>query len=212
MKTALLLVDLQNDFMPWGRLPVARGDEVVPVANRLLASGAFDLAVASQDWHPRGHGSFASSHPGRKPGEQVDLGGIRQVLWPDHCVVDSPGASFHAALDVAAVDRVFRKGTDPGVDSYSAFFDNARRKATGLGPWLKERGVGEVWVMGLATDYCVQFSALDALELGLEVRLVLDGCRGVELAPGDCERALARLRANGARIASSAELPAGAGR
>jgi nicotinamidase/pyrazinamidase len=150
---SLLLVDLQNDFMPGGALAVADGDAVVGVANALMPR--FSLVVASQDWHPADHGSFASAHPGGKPGDVVDLAGVEQVLWPDHCVQDAPGASFHSGLDVAGIDRVVRKGTDPAVDSYSAFFDNDRRRDTGLAAFLEKSGAEELVVLGLATDYCV---------------------------------------------------------
>lgn len=204
--TALVLVDLQNDFCPGGRLAVARGDEVVPVANRLLdAKERFDVVVATQDWHPQDHGSFASKHPGKRPGEVIELNGLRQILWPDHCVQGSPGAEFHPSLRRSAVDRVFRKGDDPSVDSYSGFFDNGRRKATGLGQFLHEEGVGRVLVLGLATDYCVKFTALDAASLGFETRLVLDGCRGVNLRPSDSDEAVAELRRAGVGLTSSAE-------
>ncbi len=201
---ALLLVDLQNDFMPFGALPVADGDAVVPVANAIVSR--FPLVVASQDWHPASHGSFASAHPGSAPGDVIELAGVDQVLWPDHCVQDMPGASFHSALDVGRVDHVVRKGEDPAVDSYSAFFDNDRRRDTGLAAYLEERGVDELVVMGLATDYCVRATVLDACALGFGVTVIEDGCRAVEVAPGDSERAFADMRAAGARVISAAEL------
>jgi nicotinamidase/pyrazinamidase len=197
---ALILVDIQNDFCPGGALAVAGGAEVVPVANRLVAR--FPLVVATQDWHPRGHGSFASNR-GRKPFEVGELGGMPQVFWPDHCVQGTAGAEFHPGLDVARIQRVFPKGTDPTIDSYSGFFDNGKRKATGLGDFLREQGVDDVTVLGLATDYCVRATAMDALALGLAVTVVEDGCRAVELAPGDGARAIAELRAAGARIVNS---------
>lgn len=200
----LILIDLQNDFMPGGALAVPRGDEVVDVANRL--SRRFDYVVASQDWHPAGHRSFASQHPGRRPGDVIELEGLEQVLWPDHCVQDSPGADFHASLDRSGVSAVIQKGTDPELDSYSAFFDNARRRATGLEPWLREHGVGAVCIMGLATDYCVKFSALDAASLGLRTSVVREGCRGIDLAAGDIDRAWAEMAAAGIRIQSEQAL------
>ena len=198
---ALILVDLQNDFLPGGALAVRAGDAVVPVANRLV--GRFDRVVATQDWHPVDHGSFAVQHPGRSPGEVIDLHGLPQVLWPAHCVAGTGGASFASALDVAAIHAVFRKGTDPTVDSYSGFFDNGRRNDTGLGAWLKAEGVTDVAVLGLATDYCVKWTALDACSLGFRTTLIVDGSRGVELTPGDCERAVAELRAAGVTITTS---------
>ena len=200
---ALLLVDIQNDFMPGGALPVPDGDAVVAAANALAPR--FSLVVASQDWHPPGHGSFASAHPGMAPGEVADLGGVVQVLWPDHCVQGSPGASFHSALDVASVGHVVRKGTDPGIDSYSAFFDNGHRKDTGLAAYLEERAAEELVVLGLATDYCVKATVLDAVALGFGVTVVTDGCRAVDLAAGDGERAFAEMRTAGALLRAAHE-------
>lgn len=195
---ALVLVDIQNDFMPSGALPVPRGDEVVGVANRMM--GQFDLVVATQDWHPADHGSFASAHAGRVPGDIIDLGGVQQVLWPDHCVQGTPGASFHSDLDITSIREVVRKGTDPGIDSYSGFFDNGHRKATGLDEILQKRGVTEVWLVGLATDYCVRATALDARGLGYGVAVVEAGVRAVDLKPGDGEAALQEMRAAGCRV------------
>lgn len=200
--TCLLLVDLQNDFMPGGALAVPRGNEVIGTANRLAAG--FDHVVASQDWHPIDHGSFASQHPGREPGEVIDLAGIEQVLWPDHCVQGSFGSEFHEDLDRSQVDAVFRKGTDPRLDSYSAFFDNARRRSTGLAEHLAARGVEELWLLGLASDYCVKFSALDAVSVGLKTLVVEEGCRGIDLSPGDVARAWDEMRSAGVQIVSEA--------
>jgi len=202
MARALILVDLQYDFCPGGALAVAHGDETIPIANRLLKT--FETVVATQDWHPSDHGSFAVNHPGNKPYEMIELNGLPQVLWPAHCVQGSRGAELHADLDRAKITEVFRKGTDPSIDSYSGFFDNGHRKSTGLGDWLKQRGIDELFVMGLATDYCVKFTALDARALGLSVALVQDGCRGVELAPGDCDKAIAEMREAGVKIVDSA--------
>lgn len=201
---ALILVDLQNDFLPGGALPVPHGDEVIPLANRLQS--AFPLVVATQDWHPANHGSFASNHPGKQPGDRIELGGLPQVLWPVHCVQNTPGAAFAPGLDPTRITRVFPKGTDPEIDSYSGFFDNGHRKATGLGDYLRERGVTHVTLLGLATDYCVRATALDARSLAFDVTLVADACRGVELAPGDCARAIEEMRAAGLRIVGSGSL------
>jgi nicotinamidase/pyrazinamidase len=200
----LILVDIQNDFLPGGALAVPRGDQVVPVANRLQPR--FDLVVATQDWHPPGHGSFASRHPGKKPGDLAELGGLPQVLWPDHCVQGSPGAAFAPGLEMDRVETIFRKGTDRAIDSYSGFFDNGQRKSTGLGDYLKGRGADELFVLGLATDYCVKFTALDARRLGFSVFLVEDGCRGVELESGDVARAVEEMRAAGVQVVRSADL------
>jgi len=201
---ALLIIDVQNDFMPFGALPVAYGDNVVAVVNAIATR--FDLVVATQDWHPAGHTSFASSHPGHAPGEVIDLEGTPQVLWADHCVQDTPGASFHSGLDVAAIDAVILKGTDCAIDSYSGFFDNNHAKDTGLSAFLRARGVDEVWIAGVATDYCVRYTALDGRREGFSVVVVQDGCRAVDLAPGDGKRALGEMAAAGCRLTASSEL------
>jgi nicotinamidase/pyrazinamidase len=198
---ALLLVDLQNDFCPGGALQVNRGDQTIPIANRLLPH--FATVAATQDWHPPDHQSFAANHPGKQPYEMIDLHGLMQVLWPVHCVQDTPGAELHAGLDRARITEIFHKGTDSAVDSYSAFFDNGKRKATGLADWLRSRWVQQVYVMGLATDYCVRATALDARSLGFDVWLVQDGCRAVEVKPGDGDRAIAELRGAGCAIVES---------
>lgn len=199
---ALLVIDVQNDFMPFGSLPVTDGDAVVGVTNRLMER--FGLVVATQDWHPATHTSFASNHPGRSVGDVVTLAGVSQVLWPDHCVQDTPGASFHSALDVASIDHVVRKGVDPAIDSYSAFFDNAHGRDTGLGEYLRSHDVERVVVVGLATDYCVLFTALDAREAGFEVVVVSDGVRAVNLEPFDDERAFDEMRKLGCTVVDSA--------
>ena len=204
---ALILVDIQNDFLPGGALAVPHGDEVVPVANKV--SPRFDLVVATQDWHPQDHGSFAANHPGKKVGDVIDLHGLRQILWPVHCVQNTRGAEFAPGLDVSRVARVFRKGTDPAIDSYSGFFDNGHRRSTGLADYLRERGVDQVFVMGIATDYCVKFTALDAVQrAGLKVTLIEDGCRGVNLNAGDVEAAVDEMRRAGVKVVRSSELRA----
>jgi nicotinamidase/pyrazinamidase len=204
---ALILVDIQNDFLPGGALGVPRGDEVVPIANRLQPR--FGLVVATQDWHPPGHGSFASAHPGRKPGEFIELAGLRQVLWPDHCVQGTAGAAFAPGLTMNRVEAIIRKGTDPSIDSYSGFFDNGHRKSTGLGDYLRGRGATDLYVLGLATDYCVNFTALDAARLGFRTFLVQDGSRGVELSKGDVAKALDEARKGGVEIVQSGDVQSG---
>jgi nicotinamidase/pyrazinamidase len=206
MQGALILVDIQNDFLPSGALPVPGGDAVIPVANRLLAALSGYRRIATQDWHPFDHQSFASQHPGRRPFEVIDLSGTEQVLWPDHCVAHTSGARFATGLDARRIERIFPKGIDREVDSYSGFFDNARRRATGLGAWLRELGVDRVIVLGLATDYCVKATALDALALGFDTTVVADGCRAVEARPGDGEAALAAVAAAGGRVVDSAKV------
>lgn len=201
---ALILVDIQNDFVAGGALAVPNGMEVVSVANSLIPR--FDHVVATQDWHPSDHGSFASQHDGVSIGDLFQLDGLPQVAWPDHCVQGSTAAEFVPELNLDGVTRVFQKGMDPKVDSYSGFFDNDRRQATGLDAWLKSRRTKTVYVMGLATDYCVKFTALDAIDCGLKTRLIIDGCRGVNLNPGDVERAVTELREAGVEIARSEDV------
>lgn len=198
---ALLLIDLQIDFCPGGALEVKEGDQVIPIANALMEK--FELVIATQDWHPANHGSFAANHPWRKPGQVIDLHGLQQVLWPIHCVQGSFGANFHPALNQTGITKVFVKGTDPTIDSYSGFFDNGHRKATGLGDYLKEQGVTEVFIMGLATDYCVKFTALDAVELGFTTSLIEDASRGVNLKEGDVDQAVADMKEKGVAIIQS---------
>ncbi|HUY93479.1 MAG TPA: bifunctional nicotinamidase/pyrazinamidase [Pirellulales bacterium] len=201
---ALVLVDLQNDFLPDGALPVPCGDEVIDIANRLQPR--FDLVVASQDWHPADHASFAANHPGKQPGDVVELHGAPQVLWPVHCVQHTPGAELAPALEKQFIRKTFAKGIDPKIDSYSGFFDNGHLRSTGLGEYLREQRVDEVYILGLATDYCVKATALDAVELGFRTWLIEDACRGVNLRSGDVERAIAEMRAAGVRVVRSEEL------
>lgn len=208
---ALVLVDLQNDFLPGGALAVPHGDEVLPVAARLLESNAFSLIVATQDWHPANHGSFASNNPGAKIGTLGKLDGLDQVMWPDHCVQGTRGADFVAgvikdAVRSGKVHKVFQKGTDVKVDSYSGFFDNGRRKSTGLSEYLKSKGISELVVLGLATDYCVKFTALDAVSEGFKTTFVKDGSRAVNLSPEDETRAIEEMQSRGIRIAFSTDL------
>ena len=203
----LLVVDVQPDFMPGGALAVPDGDAVVPVVNRLLA-GPFRHAVATQDWHPPGHASFASSHPGRAPFESIEVAYGTQTLWPDHCIQGTPGAALHAGLEQARIELILRKGFCPMVDSYSAFQENDRVTTMGLDAWLRARGFKRVFLAGLATDYCVAWSAEDAVAAGFEAVVVEDACRGIGLPTGagrtTIDDARDRLRAAGVRFAGSA--------
>ncbi len=174
----LILVDIQNDFLPGGALAVSDGDEIIPIVNQLVEK--FPLVVATQDWHPSNHGSFASVHAGKKPFELYELGGLPQVLWPNHCVQGTTGAEFSTNLSTNNIEAIFRKGTDHGIDSYSGFFDNGRKKATGMGSYLKGLGVEAVFIVGLAGDYCVGYTALDALELGFAVSVIEDATRSID--------------------------------
>lgn len=196
---ALIVVDIQTDFLPGGALAVTDGDVIIPVVNGLMEG--FDLVVATQDWHPAGHGSFASSHEGRKNFEMIDLHGLQQVLWPDHCVQATAGAAFSNALNDAKIEAVFRKGTNPQIDSYSGFFDNGHRKATGLAGYLRERGVTEVFVAGLAADYCVYYTALDAVASGFQTFIIEDATKPISAA--GFEKAKADLTAKGGQIVDS---------
>jgi nicotinamidase/pyrazinamidase len=199
--TALILVDLQNDFCPGGALAVPEGDQIIPIINRIQSK--YEIVVATQDWHPPDHGSFAANHPGSKAGETIDLNGLPQVLWPTHCVQHTRGAAFVATLDQSRIAKIFQKGTDPSIDSYSGFFDNGHRRSTGLGEWLTDRKVTSIHVCGLATDYCVKFTALDARRLGFETTFMEDASRGVELKSGDVANAIEEMRRVGVRVVRS---------
>lgn len=203
MKT-LLLVDIQNGFCPGGNLPVAGGDEIVSIANQLIDSGRYDLIVASQDWHPADHGSFASQHPGKNPFEMGELSGKSQMMWPDHCVQGTKDAELHPALNAGKIHYIQQKGQHQEVDSYSAFRDNDQTAFTGLAGYLKRRGVTALDICGLATDYCVKYSALDATEMlpGIKIRVIEDASRGIT-AEGTAA-ALAEMRAKGITVADSA--------
>ena len=201
---ALIIVDLQNDFLPGGALPVPHGDEVIPLANELQRR--FDSVLATQDWHPPDHGSFAANHPGKKPGDRIMLDGIEQILWPVHCVQNTNGAQFAGAFDTSRIAHVFHKGVERNIDSYSTFFDNAHRRRTGLADYLKKRSIKNIYLMGLALDYCVKYSVLDARHLGLNTRVIVDGCRGIELKHGDIDRTLDEMKRAGAVLLKSADL------
>ena len=195
---SLILVDIQNDFLPGGALAVPGGDEIVSRANDLMEE--FEIVLATQDWHPPDHGSFAANHPGKAVFESIELSGLPQTLWPIHCVRDTPGAEFAPGLDLGRIARVFQKGTRSEVDSYSGFHDNGRRHRTGMGDWLREQGVTHLTICGLATDYCVKFTALDAVCEGFQVTLALAASRGVNLLAGDVDKAVEEMRGAGIDI------------
>jgi nicotinamidase/pyrazinamidase len=203
---ALLLIDIQNGFCPGGNLPVADGDKIVPIANALIENGGYDLIVASQDWHPANHGSFASQHPGKQPFEMGELSGKPQVMWPDHCVQETPDADFHPDLNIQAFDHVQQKGENPAVDSYSAFRDNDQSATTGLADYLNRQGVTVLDICGLATDYCVSFSALDARDMlpDVKVRFIEDASRGID--PEGIKAAIAAMRAKGIAVVNSSDI------
>ncbi|WP_312685842.1 bifunctional nicotinamidase/pyrazinamidase [Kosakonia sp.] len=203
---ALLLVDIQNDFCAGGALAVAEGDSTVDIANAMVAwcHARAETIVASLDWHPADHGSFASQHHAA-PFSQGELDGLPQTFWPDHCVQHSEGAQLHPLLDKTAIAAVFHKGENPLLDSYSAFFDNGHRQKTALDGWLREHGINELVVLGLATDYCVKFTVLDALQLGYQVSVITDGCRGVNLHADDSAQAFMAMAAAGATLYTLAD-------
>lgn len=175
---ALILVDVQYDFLPGGALEVSNGNQIIPVLNAI--QDKFPLVVATQDWHPSSHGSFASGHAGKKPFDKGELAGMEQILWPDHCVQGKKGAEISNELETSRVEAIFRKGTDPKIDSYSGFFDNEKKKSTGLADYLKGRGVTEVFLGGLAADFCVGFTALDAIDQGFTLNVIEDGTRPID--------------------------------
>ncbi|MBW6479058.1 MAG: bifunctional nicotinamidase/pyrazinamidase [Bacteroidales bacterium] len=199
---ALLLVDVQYDFLPGGALEVTEGDKIIPVLNQIQKK--FDLVVATQDWHPKDHGSFASSHAGKNPFDSTILGGLDQILWPDHCVQGEKGSEFSSQLNMHTVEAIFRKGTDPGIDSYSGFFDNGKKKSTGLGDFLKGRGVKKVFVGGLAADFCVGFTVLDSLDLGFKTTLIEDATRPIDKE--GWEKMKQSIREKGGKIINSSEI------
>ena len=177
---ALVIIDMQNDFIPGGTLAVPGGDEIVPIINELQYK--FDLVIATQDWHPRDHSSFAENHPGKKEFENIKLNGMDQKLWPVHCVQNSKGAEFHPELQTEKIEAIFRKGTDKKIDSYSGFYDNAHLKSTGLSGYLKDKGINSLYFCGLAAEYCVYFSIIDALKEGFEATLLEDATRAISEA------------------------------
>lgn len=201
---ALLIVDVQNDFLPGGALAVPQGDAIIPVINNIQQH--FKLIVATRDWHPANHGSFASNHDNRQVGEVIRLHGQEQVLWPDHCVQGSPGAEISPLLNQGLINNVIFKGSDPDIDSYSAFYDNGHLKETGLHAYLKRNGITSLFVCGLAADYCVYYTVKDALLLGYEANLLTDATRGVNLQPEDTEKAFKDMERRGARLMTSTEL------
>ena len=198
---ALIIVDMQNDFMPTGALPVTEADRIIGKINQL--QNDFDLVVATQDWHPLNHKSFAQNHLGLKPGNVINLNGLPQVLWPNHCVENTLGAELIAGLDKTKISKIFKKGTDPEIDSYSGFFDNGHRKSTGMSDYLKQQNITDVYIVGVATDYCVKYTALDAVTLGLNTHVIANACQGVNLQMNDVEHALSEMKMLGVSIVNT---------
>jgi len=199
---ALIIIDMQNDFMPGGALAVPGGDQIIPLVNKL--QDKFELVIATQDWHPENHSSFADNHHNKNEFEEIDLDGIKQTLWPVHCIQTSDGADFHPHLNAARIEAIFRKGTDPKIDSYSGFYDNAHKKSTGLTGYLRGKGVTSVYFCGLAAEFCVSFSVLDALTEGFKVTLFEDGTRALDEKA--FEEKKAQILEKGGRIRVAADL------
>ncbi len=203
MKKTLIITDVQHDFMPGGALGIEGANAIIPVINALIPK--CDHVFATQDWHPPHHISFASTH-NKKVGDTIRIGDIEQILWPDHCIQNTWGADFAKGLHREKIEAVFHKGTDPKVDSYSTFFDNSRKRSTGLADRLRKEHLGDLYFVGLATDYCVLYSVLDALDLGFKATVIRDACRAINLHPGDEEKALEKMSRKGARIIHSSQM------
>jgi nicotinamidase/pyrazinamidase len=203
-KTALIMVDLQNDFCKGGSLAVPDGDAIIPIANQLQAH--FDVVIATQDWHPEDHVSFAANHPNHKVGDIIEVHGLEQILWPVHCVQGTKGAELHPQLDKTRIQKYFQKGIDKTIDSYSAFFDNEHLRTTGLADYLMEQKINEIYIIGLATDYCVKFSCMDAVYCGFNTHIITDACRGIDLTPGDVKEALEEMRDEGVQILKAKDI------
>ena len=203
-RDVLIVVDVQNDFCPGGALAVPEGDRVVPVINGIIRR--FSRVVATQDWHPQNHVSFASAHPGKKPYEQIDRGGAIQVLWPDHCVAGTEGAALHPGLAADRFSLVVRKGTSPSLDSYSAFLENDRATRTGLDGYLRSVGAGRVFICGLATDYCVFYSAMDSASFGFETAVLIDACRGIDVPENNIRLSITAMKGKGIRILNASDI------
>lgn len=203
MKKALIVVDVQNDFCEGGTLEVKKGNEVIPVINKLVQSKKFDEIIATQDWHPKDHKSFAANHKNKNVYDVIKLNGITQVLWPDHCVQRRKGSRFHNELNLGKKYKVFKKGTNPEIDSYSGFYDNDHKSSTGLGEYLKKKNISEVYITGLATDYCVKFTALDSVKEGFKTFVIKDAVRGVNINKNDSKIAFDEMKQNGIKIITS---------
>ena len=195
------MIDIQNDFLPGGALEVKEGDRIIPVVNQLIKR--FKLVVATKDWHPADHKSFASNHEGSHVGDIIKLKGLDQILWPDHCIQGTSGAEFSEGLNAGIVSKIFIKGTDPDIDSYSGFFDNGHLRSTGLSLYLRSQHVDEVYIVGLATDYCVKYTALDSIQEGFKTFVIVDGTRAVNLQSGDYDKALKEMENAGVKILTS---------
>ena len=203
-KNALLIVDVQNDFCPGGALAIHEGDRIIPAINRIQP--LFDTIIATRDWHPPDHVSFAATHPGKHIHDVMDIGGIPQVLWPPHCVSGTTGAAFHPDLETGRFRLILHKGMNPALDSYSVFLENDKKTRTGMDGFLRSLEITRIFLCGLATDYCVLYSALDAISFGFETCVVIDACCGVDVPEGNIEKAIGLMKSSGVSIISSLEL------
>jgi nicotinamidase/pyrazinamidase len=203
MKSTLIVVDVQNDFCKDGALEVENGDDVIPIINKLVKSDKFDFIIATQDWHPKSHKSFASNHKNKNVYDVIKLNGIAQVLWPDHCVQRRKGSRFHKELELGKKYKAFKKGTNPEIDSYSGFYDNDHKSSTGLAEYLEKRAITKVYITGLATDYCVKFTALDSAKEGFRTFVIKDAVRGVNINKDDSKKAFKEMKENGVKIVTS---------
>lgn len=201
---ALILVDIQNDFLPGGQLAVRKGDEIIPVVNKLQQS--FSIVVATKDWHPADHKSFATNHPGKKEGDVVKVDGLGQMLWPPHCVQETIGAEFAPGLNTDKIKKIFYKGIDTDIDSYSGFYDNGHKRSTGLAEYLKKEKVTNVYIAGLTTDYCIKFTAIDAVGEGFETYVIIDGTKPVNLKEGDKGKAVEEMKSKGVKVVMSGDI------
>lgn len=204
-KKALLVVDVQNDFCPGGALAIQDGDRVIPVINQIQPG--FDTIIATQDWHPPDHVSFAANHSGKNVHDVIDINGVSQVLWPPHCVSGTSGAAFHPGLETKHFKLILHKGMNPNLDSYSVFLENDKKRPTGLDGYLRSLEITRVFLCGLATDYCVLYSAMDAVSFGFETSIVINACQGVDFPEHSIEKAIRLMKSSGVKIISSAELP-----
>lgn len=204
MVKALLLIDLQNDFMPGGAIAVPDAFACIQAAN--FAQKHFKVVIATKDWHPPNHLSFASRHEGGRPRDVIELFGMKQILWPDHCIQHTFGGALAKSLDQSQIQHVVTKGQDINLDSYSAFFDNAHRNATGLGHYLNQRSIDEIYLLGVALEYCIKYSAIDAINLGLKTNVIIDGCRGIDLHENDIALAKTEMLDHGVRLLTLSDL------
>lgn len=206
MKSALIIVDVQNDFCKQGALEVPSGDDVIPIINRFIKSDKFDKIIATQDWHPKEHKSFASNHKHKKLYDVIKLNGRTQVLWPDHCIQRRKGSKFHKDLNIKNINKVFKKGSNPEIDSYSGFFDNDHKSSTGLGEYLKKENITKVYITGLATDYCIKFTAIDSVKEGFKTYVIKDAVKGVNINKDDVKKAFEEMENAGVKLVLSKSL------